>query len=123
MNIIQSSLPIIRGPCFERGNPTRECVELGGRRGVARIHRLNVVEEHWKRDSIVEGVMKDDDKVVSAGGYVAEMDRRAVKCVLGVKLKAMNEILRRILDRFPLLGGPLEVRGRMDNLCPKTKFS
>ena len=99
-------------------------MELGGKRRFALVHCFDVTEEHGKRDSIVEGMVKDNNKVFFARGrgYVAKVDRGTVKCVLGVELKTTNEILRRVIDGLPLLGSPLEVKGGMYNLSPTTDF-
>lgn len=59
---------MIRGTVFERGNPTRKCMELGGMWRVAFVHCLDVIEEHGKGDSVVEGMVKDNDKVIFIGG-------------------------------------------------------
>jgi len=73
MNTLESGPPVIRGLRFERGNPTRDRVELDGRRGVPVVYRLDIVEEHGKRNPIVEGVMEDNNKVVFVRGYVTEV--------------------------------------------------
>ena len=86
-------------------------MELGGNRGVPFVHCLDIVEEHGKRYPIVEGMMKDNDKVVFVGGYVTKVDWGAVKRNLGVELEALNELLRRVIYGSPLLGSPLEVEG------------
>ena len=99
-------------------------MKLGAKRRFAFVRCFDVTEEHGKRDSVVEGMVKDNDKVVFARGrgYVAKVDRGSVICILSVKVKTMNEILRRVIDGLPLLGSPLEVRGGMYDLSPTTNF-
>jgi len=99
-------------------------MELSSRGRIAFVCCLNVAEEHWKRDSIVESMMKDNDKVVFARGrgYVTKVDWGAMKCVFCVKVEASNEISRRIIDRLPLLGSPLEIERGMYDLSPTTDF-
>ena len=100
-------------------------MELGGKWGVAFVHCLDVVKEHGKGDSVVEGMVKNDDKVIFLGGrvYMTKINRGPVKCILGVKVEATNEILCRAIDGLPLLAGPFEVERGMYDLSPATDFN
>lgn len=68
--------------------------------------------------------MKDNDKVVFAGrrGYMAKVDWGAMKCVLGVKVEAVDEILCRTIDGLSLFGSPLKIERGMHDLSPETDF-
>ena len=84
-------------------------------------HRLEVVEEYGKRDSVVETRRR------MTAEWSSEDTRRGrvedVKRVLEVKIEAVSEIVHRGIDRFVLLGSPLEVgRGTYD-LSPTTNPS
>ena len=100
-------------------------MELGGRGSITFVCCLDVSKEHGKRDSIIEGMMKDNDKVVFARGrrYVTKVDWGTMKRVLCVKVKASNEISRRIINGPPLLGSPLEIERGMHDLSPTADFS
>ena len=123
MNTLEQSLPIVRGLCFERGNLARDRVELDSRRGVVRVHCLDVIEEHGKRDPVVEGVVKDDNEVVFVRRYVTEVDWGAMKRVLNLEIEATDEFIRRVVDRLPLLRSPLEVESGMYNLSPAAELN
>lgn len=99
-------------------------MELSGRRRISFARCLDVAEERRKWDSIVESVMKDNDKVVLARGrgYMTKVDWGVMKCVLCVGVEASDEISRCIIDGLSLLGGPLEIERRMHDLSPTTDF-
>ena len=66
--------------------------------------------------------MENDNKVVFIRRDVTEVDWGVVKCLLCTKIKTTDEFLRCVVDRFPLLGTPLEVESGMYDLSPTTKF-
>ena len=123
MNTLESSSPVICGMCFKRSNSTRDRGELDGDRRVSVVHRFDIVEEHGKGYPVVEGVMKNDNKVVFVRRHVTEVDWGMVKCVLCTKIKTVDEFLRRVVDGFPLLSTPLEVESGMHDLSPTTEFN
>ena len=98
-------------------------MELSGERRIAFVHCLNVAKEHGKGNSVVEGMVKDNDEVFFAGGDVTKVDWGTMECVLGVEAEATNEIPRPILDGFPLLCSPLEVKRGMYDLRPTADLS
>jgi hypothetical protein len=98
-------------------------MELGSERRVAFVHCLNVVKEHGKRHSVVEGMVKDNDEIILVGGDVTKVDWGTMKCVLDIEAEAANETSPPTLDRFPLLCGPLEVERRMYGLRPTTDLN
>ena len=53
---------------------------------------------------------------------MTKVDRRMVKCILGIKAEATDKILCRIIDDLPLLGSLLEVERRMYDLSPMAGF-
>ena len=99
-------------------------MELSGRRRVAFVRCVDVAEERRKRDSIVESVMNNNDKVVLARGrgYMTKVDWGAMKCFLCVKVEASNETSRCIVDGPSLLGSPLEIERGTHDLSPTTDF-
>lgn len=82
------------------------------------MHLLDVVQHGRPRKE----AMKGDDEVVFVGGYETEADRGGGEQLSASYVKIVNDILCRVIDRFPVPSSCPKLREGY-NLKPTTNYN